>query len=378
MSQSVILTREPVINRNRTITANRLITHGPSVGAIMDALHELEEVWPSYHTVFICLGRLVPNEECLKWPLPENALFEIPAQTLGQPCTRNLMDALRAQGVGACLSWFSSEIRCSEDDFWRFALIDARKHPFPENPSGLSLAWGLDSSYAFDEAVHNGYDGASGAFFLSGKPTGRQVAPSHSQIIRLINLLRNNADIREIELLLKQDVALSYKLLRYINTAGFSLSCEIQSFRHAVSILGYNNLNKWLSLLLVTASRDPCAPAMMQTAITRGAFMEAVGTPFLGSAERDNLFITGAFSLLHLLLGTSMDALLDEMYLPPHVSEALLRDTGELSPFLRLARACESFDARPLRQMAEHLHLEPALINRALLSAVGFADSLQA
>jgi EAL and modified HD-GYP domain-containing signal transduction protein len=54
--------------------------------------------------------------------------------------------------------------------------------------------------------------------------------------------VRRNAEVKEIENVLKQDVALSYKLLRYINSAGFGLMCEIQSFRHAVTILGYEKL----------------------------------------------------------------------------------------------------------------------------------------
>ena len=178
--------------------------------------------------------------------------------------------------------------------------------------------------------------------------------------------------------MLKQDVALSYKLLRYINSAGFGLMCEIQSFRHAVSILGYDALNKWLSLLLVTASRDPSAPALMQTAIARGRFMEEIGSSFFEAGERDNLFITGAFSLLHTLLGTSMQTLLEEMNLPSNVSEALLYGQGEFAPFLRLAQSCEQFDVKALTAAASELHLPFEKVNRAQLVGLGFADSLHA
>ncbi|HAY08665.1 MAG TPA: regulator, partial [Thauera sp.] len=153
---------------------------------------------------------------------------------------------------------------------------------------------------------------------------------------------------------------------------------EIQSFRHAVSILGYDALNKWLSLLLVTASRDPSAPAMMQTAIARGRFMEEVGSAYFDASERDNLFITGAFSLLHLLLGTSMQEVLEQMNLPANVSEALLYGQGEFGPFLKLAQACESFDASTLAKVATDLHIPFERINRAQLLGLNFADSMQA
>ncbi|MDX9716039.1 EAL and HDOD domain-containing protein [Thauera sp. WH-2] len=378
MSQTTLLTREPVVNKNRAITANRLIAHGPNIAAVVETLATLSDAWPTHHPVFLSLGRLVPTPELMDWTIPDNTAIEIPAQTLAHPQTQALMARLQETGVGMCLTWFQAGVALPAGADWRFVLMDVRRAPNPGGSPGLSLAWGLPDIEGFHKAIGAGYDGASGWFFLHGNPPAKSLTPGHAQIVRLLNLVRNNAEIRDIEAVLKQDVALSYKLLRYINSAGFGLMCEIQSFRHAVSILGYDALNKWLSLLLVTASRDPSAPALMQTAIARGRFMEEIGVSFFDAGERDNLFITGAFSLLHVLLGTSMQALLDEMNLPPNVSEALLYDRGEFAPFLRLAQSCESFDAKNLSAAVDDLHLSPEQINRAQLVALAFADSLHA
>jgi EAL and modified HD-GYP domain-containing signal transduction protein len=377
MSQPVYFTREPVVNKGRAITANRLIAHGPTVGAIVETLQGLGESWPTKHTVFLCLGKLVPTTDLLEWEAPSNAMIEIPAPALQHPQTQALLPELAERGTSVCLSWHTPSTALPAGPDWRFTLMDSRKWARPDGSPGLSLAWGLGDVAGFDKAVHNGYDGASGWFFLKGAPLAKQLAPAHAQIVRLLNLVRHNADVKEIEAVLKQDVALSYKLLRYINSAGFGLMCEIQSFRHAVTILGYNNLNKWLSLLLVTASRDPSAPALMQAAIARGRFMEEVGAAFFDRASQDNLFITGAFSLLHSLLGTSMDALLEEMHLPGAITDALVSGEGEFAPFLELARSCEGFDGGPLAERAAQLHLESDRLSAALLSSVKFADNLQ-
>jgi EAL and modified HD-GYP domain-containing signal transduction protein len=314
----------------------------------------------------------------MNWRIPPNTLVEIPAQTLEHPKTQALMPLLRQAGVGVCLTWYKQGTALPPDADWRFVLIDGRKNPTPNDAPGLSLAWGLPDGAAFKQAIANGYDGGSGWFFLNDPPPVKELAANHAQIIRLLNLVRNNGEIREIENILKQDVALSYKLLRYINSPGFGLMVEIQSFRHAVSILGYDKLNKWLSLLLVTASRDPAAVAMMQTAIVRGRFMEQVGALFLDSTDSENLFITGAFSMLSALLGTSMQTILDEMLLPEPIIDALLYDQGNHAQFLRLARACESFDPNALTQAANDLQLAPEQINQAQLLALNLADSLQA
>ncbi|MCB1946603.1 MAG: HDOD domain-containing protein, partial [Thauera sp.] len=346
------------------------------IAAVVEALSAQAEVWPTHHPVFISLGRLVPTPELMDWAIPANVAIEIPVQTLAHPHTQALMARLRDAGTGMCLTWYQPETALPAGHDWRFVLIDARRHAAPTGSPGLSLAWGLPDIGAFRQAVGAGYDGASGWFFLHGNPPAKSLSPGHAQIVRLLNLVRNNGEIRDIEAVLKQDVALSFKLLRYINSAGFGLMVEIQSFRHAVSILGYDALNKWLSLLLVTASRDPSAPALMQTAIARGRFMEEIGAGFFDAAERDNLFITGAFSLLHTLLGTSIQTLLEEMNLPPRVSEALLYGQGDFAPFLHLAQCCESFDPKALQAAVDQLHLGCEQVNRAQLVGLGFADSL--
>ena len=377
MSQTVLLTREPVVNKRHAITANRIIVHGPNVAAVVEALNAQAAAWPAHHTVFVSLGRLVPTPELMNWQMPDNATIEIPAQTLAHPQTQALMKQLQEAGRPMNLTWYAPDTALPAGIDWRFVLMDSRRVASPASAPGLKLAWGLTDIGGFRPAIGAGFDGASGWFFLRGNPPAKELSPSHAQIIRLLNLVRNNGEVRDIEAMLKQDVALSYKLLRYINSAGFGLMCEIQSFRHAVSILGYSALNKWLSLLLVTASRDPSAPAMMQTAIARGRFMEEIGASYLDAAERDNLFITGAFSLLPLLLGTSMQAVLDEMNLPASITDALVYGQGELAPFLRLAQQCENFDGSGLAKAAAELHLPCERVNNALLTGLGFADSLQ-
>ena len=377
MSETTFLTREPVVNKKRAITANRLIAHGPNIASVVDALNDLADIWPTHHTVFVCLERLVPTPDLMNWVAPQNTMVEIPCQALAHPQTLELLPRLGEVGINTCLSWFKPGVALPTDADWRFVLLDARKPAEPNGTPGIPLAWGLPDINAFQHAIQNGFEGASGWFFLHGNTVKQELSPAHAQIVRLLNLVRNNADIRDIETILKQDVAISYKLLRFINSAGFGLMCEIQSFRHAVSILGYDALNKWLSLLLVTASRDPGAAAMMQTSIARGRFMEDVGANFFDKAEHDNLFITGAFSLLPLLLGTSMQSVLDEMNLPEAVTDALLHGEGAYAPFLRLAQACENFDVKALRQQADDLQIEAGTVNRALVRALGFADSLQ-
>ena len=71
-----------------------------------------------------------------------------------------------------------------------------------------------------------------------------------------------------------------------------------------------------------------------------------------------------------------MQSVLDEMNLPANVTDALVHNEGEFAPFLRLAQSCESFDAKALEAAVAELHLPFERVNRAQLTALGFADSL--
>ncbi|MBI4989286.1 MAG: HDOD domain-containing protein [Rhodocyclales bacterium] len=379
MSRNVLISREPVLNRSRAITATRLVVHAPPGPAacahIAAELNRLAEAWPAVRTVFVSLDGVAPNAGLLDWQMPQNAMIEIPAAALDNPATLELMQRLQQAGVSMCLDGFSAGMGLPAGADFRFILADAAADI--AGAPGLLLAKGLADNAQFDACIDKGFGGAAGWFFLKGVTPAKKLNPGQAQTIRLLNLVRANADIKEIEAALKQDVALSVKLLRYINSAGFGLTVEIQSFRHAVTMLGYDKLNKWLSLLLVTSSKDVAAPALMQAAIARGRFMELTAQGYVDRNELDNLFIAGAFSLLDILLGVLMETALADMHLPDTINDALISGSGPYAPFLALAQAGEQADYATFSARAAELQLDAETVNRAQFEALSFADSLQ-
>lgn len=222
------------------------------------------------------------------------------------------------------------------------------------------------------------FDYFQGFYFARPETLSAKVInPAHANVLELLNQVRNNVEVKDIELAFKRDVALSFKLLRYINSVGFGLSCEIQSIRHAVAILGYQQLYRWLTLLLVTAGNsDSASPALMKTAVTRGRLTELLGQEYLDKQERDNLFIVGVFSLLDAMLEMPMDTVLDKLTLPESISDALLHRQGVYGPFLDLAEACEGAADDRIELLASSLQLEPDKVNRAHMSALAWVEEL--
>ena len=206
--------------------------------------------------------------------------------------------------------------------------------------------------------------------------TGQTVRPSQAVIIQLINLVRQQASTAEIEEVLKRDASLSFNLLRFINSSGFGLSCEITSFRHAVMILGLKKLFRWAALLLTTSRAAGLAPAVGTTAIVRGRLMELLATELLPPEECDNAFVVGVFSLLDTMLGMSMEKALEAISLPEPVISALLLRRGALAPFLELTEACESANDEVFARAANELQLTNRQVNWAHLQALAWAESL--
>ena len=203
----------------------------------------------------------------------------------------------------------------------------------------------------------------------------RTIRPTQATIIQLINLVRQQADPDEIEELLKKDPTLSFNLLRFINSSGFGLSCEITSFRHAVMILGLNKLFRWAALLLTT-SRDGTPPAVGQTAVVRGRLMELLTSELLPPEECDNAFVVGVFSLLDVMLGQPMEKALASVALPQPVIDSLVHNSGVFAPFLELTRACETGDEESFAHAANALQLSNHQVNWAHLQALAWADNL--
>lgn len=222
-----------------------------------------------------------------------------------------------------------------------------------------------------------GFDFFQGYYFAHPENLAAKIInPVYGTVVQLLEKVRQGADAKELETLFKKDVALTFKLLRYINSAGFGLSCEVQSIRHAVSILGMQPLYRWLTLLLVTAGGAPTMPTLARTAITRGRLCELIGKACLPKGDQDNLFIVGVFSLLPAFLEMPMDQVLERIVIPEQLADALADRSGIYGPFLALAEAVESGNAEQLENLASSLMVTPDQVSQAHLQSLAWVEQL--
>jgi EAL and modified HD-GYP domain-containing signal transduction protein len=318
---------------------------------------------------------------------PEYTVLTLTKEDLADEDTLAAVRALRAGGIGislrgadlrqvdkALLSDISYiEVRFSGTDVAAQAKIYAALKQSSVRMVGRPVTTWQD----FDACALLGLDAFVGKLHLTPRPGSpvKGMNPAQTIILQLMQMVKKNADVPQLEAILKRDAALSYKLLRFINSAGFGLGREIQSLKQALALLGYAPLYRWLTLLLATASTSGYSPVLMETAVVRGRLAELLGQKFLPKGEAENLFVTGMFSLLDRLLGMPMKEVLETIQLSDDVVEALLTRGGMYGPYLALAEACE-LNSTLVGTLASSLHISPTDVNKAHLSALAWAQNI--
>ncbi len=223
------------------------------------------------------------------------------------------------------------------------------------------------------------------AFFQGGFVTRREkwekprTDTGRLKVLEIMNQVRRNAEIAEIAALFRQDPVLSYKILRYINSPAGGLSKPADTLEQALLILGQQQLYRWLTLLLfVSGNVEELDAALMENALVRARLTELLGTDQMGAAKKDDLFVTGMFSLLDVLLRTPMDQALKSLKLPEAVTQALIAREGPFAPYLELAIACEEFDAKKIAHLSRLLNLDVDRVNINHIDALVWAQNLDA
>jgi EAL and modified HD-GYP domain-containing signal transduction protein len=195
-------------------------------------------------------------------------------------------------------------------------------------------------------------------------------------VMELIDGVDRGEPAARLEGLLKKDPTLAFRLLRYLNSPAFGLSVEISSFGHALMIVGYQRLKRWLVLLLASSVKGINAKPVMFAALRRGLLMEELAR-HTGDAETGGeMFICGVFSLLDRLLKQTPANLFKRVPVPERVQQALLGGSGPFHPYLELVRAIEAEALFDIRECTDKLFMTPGEVNRALLAALAAARAL--
>ncbi len=190
------------------------------------------------------------------------------------------------------------------------------------------LAEKVETQQDFDYCNNLGFDYFQGYFFSQPKIIRGQRLPNNRlAILRLLARLQDPAiTARDVEDLTVQDVAFSYRILKYVNSAAFALPRKVESIHQAVIYVGLQLIKHWATLLAMSQVDDK-PRELMVTALVRGKMAELLAKE-LKQPQPESFFTVGLFSALDALMDNSMEEILTQLPLADHISAALLERTG--------------------------------------------------
>ncbi|RTL46895.1 MAG: HDOD domain-containing protein [Burkholderiales bacterium] len=372
----------PVIDRQRAIAATRLTLVPLRADARADQaelLGALAATWPKGGEVISAQGEAL-LAALLEQPPAQPVQIEVPAFFAADPAHADAITALKAGGHSGLLKGLpNAPLPAPVASLFKQVVLE----PGQAGPAGVTVvhagvrgAEAIDASFKAGAELVIGWPMDGGFEPLPGAPK-TEVAADLQVIVELMSRVDEGEDVERLEQTLKRDPSLAFKLLRYMNSAAFGLPVEVSSFRHAIMLLGYARLKRWLALLLTTASKDHSMRPIMFGAVRRGLLMEELAASIEDREQRDEMFICGLFSLLDHMLKSPFEKLLQSIPVPERVRQALVDGTGPFLPYLELVKAVESESVFDYRERADALMLGAGEINACVLRALHKAAQLE-
>jgi EAL and modified HD-GYP domain-containing signal transduction protein len=236
----------------------------------------------------------------------------------------------------------------------------------------------VEKRVQFQAAVQQGFSYFQGGFFCRPQPfSTSEVSPTRLVYFLVLRAAtRPEINVQEVADTIKHDLALSYKLLRFLNSARFGFHSQIKSIRHALLLLGQNEIRKWIGLISVSSLGEGAPPILVTIALIRAAFCESLA-PLVGAAKRQSdYFFLGLLSSIDVLMGRPMRVMLAELPIAPDVSAALLGEQNPLRDVLQAVISYEQGNWEECSQLAKKLALKEEKLCELYIQALRWSREL--
>jgi c-di-GMP-related signal transduction protein len=241
------------------------------------------------------------------------------------------------------------------------------------------LAEKVETQEEFAAATQMGYSLFQGYFFCRPEMTQHHDLPA-SKLAYLELLHAATAlefDIQKLALKIKHEPSLTFRLLRYLNSAAFGLRAEVHSVAHALSLLGERELRKWIAVVSVGVLADGKPDELMVVPLVRGRFCELLA-PLAGMAgHASDLFLLGLLSVMDAILDKPLDSILAELPVRKEIKDALQAQTGLYWQLLEIAIAHERADWERVSALVSETGMDEEKVSSLYVSAVDWSTDLR-
>lgn len=243
------------------------------------------------------------------------------------------------------------------------------------------LAEKVETTEQFKECQDLGFQLFQGYYFA--RPSvlkKKRIDVSGTALLRLLQLVLRDAEITEIEETFKQNPGLTYNLLRLVNSVAMGMRERIETLRHALMVLGLQQLRRWVQLALYSRGSGKGSAPLLETAAVRGRLMELIVMKQCLQPEdkeyADRAFMTGMLSLIDVLFETPMDDVIKQLNLADDVRRALHSREGDMGRLLQLAESLEVMDFQKAATILGESSCTIDTLFEAQLEAINWANRL--
>jgi c-di-GMP-related signal transduction protein len=240
------------------------------------------------------------------------------------------------------------------------------------------LAEKVETREEFQCARKMGFTYFQGYFFRYPEILQTTDIPANKlNYVRMLQAVQEpDLDIRKIEKLIKGEVSICYRLLRYLNSAAFAFSSEIRSIRHALTMLGSIEIRRWVQLVAALGACQQKGSDSVFTALVRARFCELL-TPKVPHGGSD-LFLMGLFSLMDSILQLRMASVIDRIPIDQAIKSVILGGPSHLRTIYRLMLAQESGEWPAAAELCKLLHLSSEEVADDYWKALQWAREISA
>jgi EAL and modified HD-GYP domain-containing signal transduction protein len=200
---------------------------------------------------------------------------------------------------------------------------------------------------------------------------GRKLSTSQVNKIKLLReLSAPEVDSSRLVEIIQTDLSISYRLLKYINSAFFGLQIKVTSIPRAVSMLGSRNLRQWLQVVILSdVSTEDKAHELVRISVQRARFLQLLSARHPVPFDQDGMFLLGFFSLLDAILDQSMGLVLEGIPLDPAIKRALVDADDPNAAWIGLLDELDRCNWPRLTRKAEQTGVPITLVNRLAAEA---------
>jgi len=207
--------------------------------------------------------------------------------------------------------------------------------------NGILLAEKVETRETVDETAASGYTLFQGNFFARpAMVSGRDIPARQQSCLRMLRELhRSDLDLVALSTIIEREVALSYKLLRYVRASAFGWRGPVASVWHALTLLGAREARRWGTVIAVSGVAIGGADELVRESLILGRFCELMAPSAQMLLRAADLFFLGMFSRLDAILQQPMEVILDQVPIADDAKAALQGKPGPLRNVLDLANA---------------------------------------